>query len=199
MRCRSPYKVFSNGKIPNTWTTFLSCSDSKSELFRFLSTQLLSGAPNDQTVVATDNKMIVSNHDIYLNDMMPRNIEEADEHLLLHILDASKCFDRILINCSWWYYDDHDGSFLKISLCQRVLEQVWQRKIHEIYSSSWDFTASRAADFDWTDFFSCCQQRLYYFVYFRQRHELRNYFKWLFPHLFLLIFLQTLNMFLPAR
>ena len=37
--------------------------------------------------------MVVSNH----YDMMPCNIEEADERLLLHTLDISKCFDRVLI------------------------------------------------------------------------------------------------------
>ena len=62
----------------------------------FLSTQLRSGAPYDQNVVATD-KMIVLNQDIYLNVMMPCNIEQADERFLLHIFDASKSFDWILI------------------------------------------------------------------------------------------------------
>ena len=37
------------------------------------------------------------NQDIYLNVMMPCNIEEADEHVLLHVFDASKSFDWILI------------------------------------------------------------------------------------------------------
>ena len=44
-------------------------SDNKSKLLRLLSTQLLSWAPNNKTFAATDNKMVVSNHDIYLNNI----------------------------------------------------------------------------------------------------------------------------------
>ena len=61
-------KVFSNGKI-NNWIIFHPSSNNKSELFPFLSTQLLNVAPHNRTVVNTGNKMVVSNHDIYLNDM----------------------------------------------------------------------------------------------------------------------------------
>ena len=43
--------------------------------------------------------MVVSNHDIYLNDMMPCNIEQVVENLLLllHTLDILKSFGRVLI------------------------------------------------------------------------------------------------------
>ena len=40
-----------------------------SELLPFLSTPLLSGAPSNKIVVAADNEMVVSSHDIYLNDI----------------------------------------------------------------------------------------------------------------------------------
>lgn len=48
-------KVLSNGKIPNKWATFFRCSDNKSELFLFSSAQIISRAPNDNTVVAANN------------------------------------------------------------------------------------------------------------------------------------------------
>ena len=41
--------------------------------------------------------MVVSNHDIHLNDICLVNTREADECLLLHKLDVSKSFDRIFI------------------------------------------------------------------------------------------------------
>ena len=41
--------------------------------------------------------MVVSNHDIYLNDKTHCNIEEEDERLQLNTLDVSKSFDRVLI------------------------------------------------------------------------------------------------------
>ena len=37
--------------------------------------------------------MVLSNHD----DMMRWNVEGADEHLLLHTLEVSKKFERVLI------------------------------------------------------------------------------------------------------
>ena len=49
----------------------------------------MGGPPIDKIVVATENEMVVSNHDIYLNDMMPCNIEQAVENLFLHTLDLS--------------------------------------------------------------------------------------------------------------
>ena len=48
-------------------------------------------------LVATDNEIIVSNHD----DVMPCNIEEADECLLLHISDVLKSFDQVLIKTAY--------------------------------------------------------------------------------------------------
>ena len=53
----------------NNQSIFIYCSNNDCELFPFLSTQLLSGVPTNKIVVATDNEMVVSSHDFYLNDM----------------------------------------------------------------------------------------------------------------------------------
>ena len=66
-------------------------------MFPFLTTRLISGTPNDKSVVATDNKMVDLNHDIHLKNMMICNIEKTDEPFLLHTLDVSKNFARVLI------------------------------------------------------------------------------------------------------
>lgn len=63
--------IFRNGKVINKQTIFICCSNYKSELFPLLSTQLLSEAAYNKTVAATDTKMVVLNHDSYLNDMCP--------------------------------------------------------------------------------------------------------------------------------
>ena len=62
-----------------------------------LSILKISGALNGKTVAATGNEVVVSSYDIYLNDIMPCNIEEADECFLLHTLDILKSFDIFLI------------------------------------------------------------------------------------------------------
>ena len=66
-------------------------------MFPFLSTHLISGVPNDKVAVATHNEMVVSKHDIYLNDMVPCKIEKANELLQLHTLGFPKSFGRILM------------------------------------------------------------------------------------------------------
>ena len=48
---------------------FFVTNSNNSESFPLLLTQLLSGAPNNKNVVATDNKMVILNHEIYLNDV----------------------------------------------------------------------------------------------------------------------------------
>ena len=80
---------------------------------------------------------------------MPCNREQADERFLLHEFDASKSFDWILIKT----VDTDIVIITKISLYQRIMDWVRQRKIHEMYSNLWDCIALRAADFNWTDFF----------------------------------------------
>lgn len=69
MRCWSPYNHFQNERMINNQLIFIYCSNNDCELFPFLSTQLLSGVPTNKIVVATDNEMVVSGHDFYLNDM----------------------------------------------------------------------------------------------------------------------------------
>lgn len=49
--------------------TILRSNSNNSESFPLLLTQLLSGAPNNKIAVATDNKMVILNHEIYLNDV----------------------------------------------------------------------------------------------------------------------------------
>ena len=49
----------------NNWATFLHRRDNKSELFPFLSTQLISGAPNETIVVTTGNEVVVSSRGIF--------------------------------------------------------------------------------------------------------------------------------------
>ena len=78
-------------------------------------------------LVATDNEIIVSNHD----DIMHCNIEEADERLLLHISDVLKSFDQVLIKTA-----DSDvaiiatAAFREKSFYKNVMDRVWQREIH---------------------------------------------------------------------
>ena len=115
-------KAFSNKKIPRNWTKFFRCSDNKGELLPFLSIQLISGAPNNKIVVATGNEIVVSNRDIDLNDMMPGNIEGADERLLLQTLHVSKSFDRFPIKTV-----DSDVVIIATAAFQKIpsIKELW--------------------------------------------------------------------------
>ena len=88
-------KILINRKLTNNKTIFLHCIDYNSELFLFLSTQLLSGAPNDKIVVVTDNEMVVSNHDIYLTLSWRRLLSIRNQSIHLQ----SKSMD-------WFLYDN---------------------------------------------------------------------------------------------
>lgn len=102
--------VSSNEKIPKNWR--VNC-------FHFIN--------SIKILVATDNEIIVSNHD----DIMHCNIEEADERLLLHISDVLKSFDQVLIKTA-----DSDvaiiatAAFREKSFYKKVMDRVWQREIH---------------------------------------------------------------------
>ena len=48
-------------------------------------------------IIRTVNEKVMSNQNVDLKDIMPCNIEESDERLLLHTQHAASTFPRILI------------------------------------------------------------------------------------------------------
>ena len=69
--------------------------------------------------------------------------------MLLHTLDVSKSFDRILIKTV-----DSDIVIITIAAFRKSpsIKELWIELGRGLYSSSGDCIAYRATDFNWTDF-----------------------------------------------
>ena len=97
--------IFSNGKIINNQSIFLYYSNNESELFPFLSTQLLSGVPTNKIAVATNNGMVVSSHDIFLNGMyivaQKKQMSICWNMHLMFPKILTKFLSKLLIVMSW--------------------------------------------------------------------------------------------------
>ena len=104
-------------------------------MFPCLSTQGI----NKKLVVATDNEVVVWNHDIYLNDMCLAT-QKRQSSVCCYIWFFTKLKQNCYQNCWILYCDNHDCSFLKNSFYRRVMVRLWQMKsinfilIHETVS-----------------------------------------------------------------
>ena len=89
-------KVTTNGILPSNWVTFLRCSENKKECFPFLS-ENTSKVQTEKLIITTVNEKVISNQNVDLEDLMPCNIEESDERMLLHTQHAARTSPGILI------------------------------------------------------------------------------------------------------
>ena len=71
------------------WSIFLRCSKNKLELFSFLTAELTHRIKNN-ILVMTDGGNVYSNGVLDLNNLMPCDIEEADERIFLHVKHCSR-------------------------------------------------------------------------------------------------------------
>ena len=89
-------KVTSNGPLPVNWSTFLRCSENKLELLSFLTAELTHRIKNNILVMA-DCGNVYSNGVLDLNNLIPCDIEEADERIFLHVKHIAQEYHKILI------------------------------------------------------------------------------------------------------
>ena len=85
--------------ILKKFQVFLKNSDNKTELFKMLAIHVTEIPANIIEIMATHlEEVLFNNLDADLSSLQPYNHEEADMHLLLHALDASKSgFKQLLI------------------------------------------------------------------------------------------------------
>ena len=114
-------KVTSKGLLPSNWKTFLRCNENKAELFPFLSNILVSEISN-KFIVATCNENVLSNEEINYSELMPSNIEEADERMFVHVMQAANDNPRILIKTV-----DSDVVIIVIATYHKInsLRELW--------------------------------------------------------------------------
>ena len=78
--------------IPKDWRKFLQIKENKTELFKFLSRQLIQRDIGNVLMYSTieDNVVVNNEGDCgSLNSLMPCNHQEADSRTFIHLLDAS--------------------------------------------------------------------------------------------------------------
>ena len=61
-------KVKPNGYLPNHWSTFLRCSENKTELFEFISRKLIKDIDLDKCLIVIFNDTVLKNQPIDLTD-----------------------------------------------------------------------------------------------------------------------------------
>ena len=85
--------------VPNNWRAFLRLKENKSELFCYLSNQLVTAGLIDQALIyAFDDTCFSKNPHIDLANMVPCNHEEADTCVFLHATNmAENGHQRVVI------------------------------------------------------------------------------------------------------
>jgi hypothetical protein len=84
-------RVVPAAAMPKNWKDFLRVDENKTELFSFLSGQIILAEIEDKEVYATEGQHVLCSFDRPdMSDLEPCSHEEADTRLLLHAADAVK-------------------------------------------------------------------------------------------------------------
>ena len=83
-------KVTTNWFLSKNWMSFLHCSENKSELFPFLSQNIVSAVSSETLFIATADENVIAYQDVNLSGLMTCTLEEADKRMFLHALHASE-------------------------------------------------------------------------------------------------------------
>ena len=115
-------KVTANGFLPKNWMSFLRYNGNKTELFPFLSQNVVSTVSRETLCIATIDENVIANQDVNLSGLMPSTLEEADERMSLNALRASENYRPILIKTV-----DSDVVTIAISVFHKspMLNELW--------------------------------------------------------------------------
>ena len=109
---------------PKEWGDFLRVDENKTELFKFLSSELIKKpCPEGKIIIATDEASVLSSsQDVTLDTISPCIQEEADTRVILHVKDAiEKGYSRVMIKTV-----DTDIVVIAISFFSRLQpEEFW--------------------------------------------------------------------------
>ena len=117
-------RVTGSAPIPGNWQNFLRVDENKTELFDFLSGQLISSLKDDdKEIIITDGDQVLcvpARDDV--SSLVPCNHEEADTRILLHAIHASQSHKKVLVRTP-----DTDVAVLAIMVSQTmpVHSELW--------------------------------------------------------------------------
>ena len=109
-------------KIPPNWKSFLRVKENKTELFRFLAEEDTAIHKQGKKVYSTYGNDVLSNTDrTIMYGLQPRNHEEADSRIFLHVHNVALQHHRVLIRAV-----DTDVFVLAVAQMQRIPDkELW--------------------------------------------------------------------------
>ena len=109
-------------KIPTNWKSFLRVDDNKTELFALLAQEVGNIDSATKEIYSTLGNQVVTNGTRQcLEGLQPCSHEEANTRIFVHVLDAAKQHQRIMIRTN-----DTDVFVLAVSQMQRIPQkEVW--------------------------------------------------------------------------
>ena len=82
-------RVLPDTKIPGNWGLFLRVDENKTELFNYLTDEIVHVNHNNKLVVATHDENVVSSPQYDSRHITPCSHEEADVKMMVHVADIS--------------------------------------------------------------------------------------------------------------
>ena len=115
-------RVAPSVKVPSNWNSFLRVDDNKTELFKLLAEAVGSiDMPGKELYSTYGDSVVTRGARECIEGLQPCSHEEADTRIFLHVLQAAKQHDRIMIRTV-----DTDVFVLAVSQMQRIPErEVW--------------------------------------------------------------------------
>ena len=109
--------------VPGQWQNFLRVDENKTELFSFLSTEVIKSVENQskELVVTLESEVLIAPPRMHFESLAPCSQEEADGRMFLHAADAAqRGNDKILIRTV-----DTDVVILAVAATQRLSVKIW--------------------------------------------------------------------------
>ena len=84
-----------NNAVPKNWAEFLRINENKTELFAYLSKEIVTISPDKQVICTLDRDVICRQP---MDKEGPCSHEEADRRIMVHVAYAANTYNNILIH-----------------------------------------------------------------------------------------------------
>ena len=86
-----------NNAVPKNWAEFLRINENKTELFAYLSKEIVTISP-DKQVICTLDRNVICRQPMDKEGPTPCSHEEADSRIMVHVAHAANTYNNILIH-----------------------------------------------------------------------------------------------------
>ena len=89
-------RVEANNAVPKNWAEFLRINENKTELFAFLSREIVTMS-TDKQVICTLDRDVIYRQPMHNAGLAPCSREQADSRMMVHVAHAANTYNNILI------------------------------------------------------------------------------------------------------